>query len=224
MSAIKGLQYEPRCTVCQYTATNKKFHNRILASRKFFPSNKQAETLKFIADTYKFEYITLTRHVQKHVVLNPEEVLESEMSRLSKRAEASVQLNQLEYNGGPKATDVWNEVMEKAREGLEDGTIKLNANHLLKAAKDKSDFEIKKKNQDMAIQEMMWHFASGEALGSTNYDRRVIQGETADDYDPTEVFARFIDQGEDGSSSVHPGTTGDASSSRSDKVLEGDDF
>jgi hypothetical protein len=194
----------------------------VLNSKKFFPSNKGAETIKAIADAYKINYVSLVRHISNHIAVNVDELAEMEMDRIAKRSEAQVEV--LQYQEGQKATDVWNDVMEKARVGLEDGSIKLTANHLLKAAKDKSDFEIKKKNQDMAIQEMMWHFASGEALGSTKYDKRIIQGEEAESYNPTEIFAGLASEGETRPSDLHSGTTGDAPAPRTDKVLEGDDF
>lgn len=224
-TAVKSLNYVPRCDVCKLSLKKKDLHQRILNSRKFFPSNKQAETIQAIADSYKIGYISLIRHIKNHVAINPEEVLEAEMQRLANRADAQNKLEAMPtYSAGPVPTDVWNDVIEKAKEGLEDGTIKLTANHLLKAAKDKSDFEIKKKNQDMAIQEMMWHFASGEALGATKYDRRIIEGGTGEDYDPTSVFAAIADTGEERSSGVHPGATGDAPAPRTNTVLEGDDF
>ena len=224
-TAVKSLNFEHRCSHCQYSLKHKDFHNRILNCRKFFPSNKQAETIQAIADAYNLNYITLIRHITNHVAIDPEEILATEMQRLTNRADAQDKLEAMPtYTAGPVPADVWNDVIEKARVGLDDGTIKLTANHLLKAAKDKSDFEIKKKNQDMAIQEMMWHFASGEAKNSTSYDRRIIESGTGTDYDPATIFAGIAPEGEERSSSIHPGVAGDATAPRTDTVLEGDDF
>lgn len=220
---LKSLHYEKKCKVCNISIKNKKVHERILNSKKFFPSSRDAETLKSISDDTGIDYVNLQRHVQRHIAQSPDELSEAEMDRIVRRTEKAAVIQ--DYDAGARATDVWNEVIEKAKEGLKDGSMKLTANHLLKAAKDKSDYEIKKKNQDMAIQEMMWHFASGEALGSTEYDkRRIIEGEAPDTYDPTQVFAGFIDEGASRSSDIHPGVSGDATSPRSSEVLEGDDF
>ena len=224
-TAIKALNYVAQCGVCKLSLKKKDLHQRILNSRKFFPSNKQAETIQSIADYYGIGYLSLIRHIKNHVAINPEEVLATEMQRLANRADAQDKLEAMPtYNAGPQPGEVWNDVIQKAKEGLEDGTIKLTANHLLKAAKDKSDFEIKKKNQDMAIQEMMWHFASGEAKNSTNYDRRIIEGGQSEDYNPAEIFAGIAPEGEERPSDLHSGATGDATPPRTDTVLEGDDF
>lgn len=221
-TALKSLKYSSRCPACQISAKNPALHKRILASTKF-SSIPGAETLKDIAKAYKLGYHNfLGTHIAKHVALNPDEMSTNEMKRIAERAEVKSTI--MQYDAGVKATDVWDDVITQAREGLKDGSIKLNANHLLKAAKDKTDFEIKKKNQDMAIQEMMWHFASGEAKGSTEYDRRVIEGEAKDDYDPTAIFAGLAPEGPSRPSDIHSGTTGDAPTPRTDQVLEGDDF
>lgn len=219
----KQLHYQKLCKLCNMSVKNKKVHEMIINSRKFYPGNKDAVPLKEVARNLNVHYNSMIRHVTKHVAVSPDELSEREMDRIIRRNDKASTIQ--EYDAGAKATDVWNEVIEKAKVGLQDGSIKLTANHLLKAAKDKSDYEIKKKSQDMAIQEMMWHFASGEALGSTQYDtRRIIEGEEGEAYDPTQVFAGFIDEGETRSSGVHPGTTGDAPTPRSSEILDGDDF
>lgn len=233
-SKVKHLRFEVRCLVCQRAAHSTRFHKDVINSRHFFPNNKEALSLLEISKQHNVNYNSLLRHIKNHVTIDPEELTNMEMERIATRQEKQSKLEEARSLGQvsqefgvvvkTSPTDVWDEVIDKAREGISDGTIKLTANHLLKAAKDKSDYEIKKKNQDIAIQEMMWHFASGEAFASGNYDRKIIEGKEATDYDVTEISAGYTDEGEDRSDSVYPGIVGDAPSSRTDQILEGDDF
>ncbi len=221
-SPRKNLKYVSVCKGCQLAAKSPTFHKRVLNSKKFFPSSKDAESLRQIALDTGLVYKNFVLHVNKHVAVNPETLSNKEMDRIIARNDKKAEVIAIQDTN--RATDVWDDVIGKAREELENGSMKLTANHLLKAAKDKSDFEIKKKNQDMAIQEMMWHFASGEALNSGKYDKRIIEGEEATAYDPTQVFAGAFDEGAPRSGDLHPGTTGDAPTPGPGEIPPGDDF
>ena len=147
---------------------------------------------------------------------------DKELQRIAKRAEQKAVIK--ESRDMQDAETVWDEVISAAREGIKNGDIKLNANHLLKAAKDKTDYNIKKTGQKMQMMEMIAHFASGEYIGSTEYDRRLMEGETATAYNAAEITAGGALEGAFGPDTVHHGDAGDATPSRAGEVLEGDDF
>jgi len=218
---------QSRCKICKLAARNKIFEQAIWDSKKFNPHSSTAKTLKEIADEYKVTYNNLLVHVRKHQNMDLETYNRTEMAKIAKRAEMNTIMQEKELAkklSGPNPVGVWDDVISQAMEQVKSGEIKLNANHLLKAAKDKSDFDIKKKNQDMALMEMMWHFASGEATGSLDYDRRVIEGKTADDYDVANVIAGHLEEWQTRPDTIYHPTAGDAPASGTDKVFEGDDF
>jgi hypothetical protein len=148
---------------------------------------------------------------------------DKELDRIAKRSEQKAIIQ--EKRDMVDAEAVWDEVITAAREGIASGDIKLNANHLLKAAKDKTDYNIKKTGQKMQMMEMIAHFASGEYIGSTQYDeRRFVEGETATAYNAAEITAGGALEGAFGPNTVHHGDVGDAAAPRTSEVPEGDDF
>jgi hypothetical protein len=82
-----------------------------------------------------------------------------------------------------EAVNVQDAVINRGMEKLENGELKIDANHLLKAAKDKQDAQAKVRDQQLQLAEMVAFFASGEDnLGSEKIDdRRIIELE---DYNP----------------------------------------
>jgi hypothetical protein len=155
--------------------------------------------------------------------MDPEQMTDKELERIAKRSEQKAVIQ--EKRDLIDAESVWDEVITTAREGIASGEIKLNANHLLKAAKDKTDYNLKKTGQKMQMMEMIAHFASGEYIGSTQYDtRQFVEGEETTAYNAAEITAGGDLQGSFGPDTVHNGDVGDAAAPRTSKVLEGDDF
>ena len=216
------------CKICKKAVKNKAFEDAIWNSRYFRKHDKTAATLKDISVKYNVTYNNLTIHVRKHQNITLDKYNDRELARIAKRADIRTKIEEAGIAPvmakAPAAVQVWDNVIETAMEQVKSGEIKLNATHLLKAAKDKSDYDIKKKNQDMAIMEMMWHFASGEAVGSMDYDRRVIEGEEAADYNVADVVAGHLEEWETRPGNLHNGTFRDAATPGPDKVFEGDDF
>lgn len=219
-----------RCSVCKRCNRVKQLEIDIAESRYFYPMGSGMSLMK-ISEAYRLNYQSVRNHVKQHQMPSLDSLSDVEMRRLAKRAEmktviqeAPLPIVQNQNTGAIKANAVWDNVIDSAMEQVKSGEIKLNANHLLKAAKDKSDFDIKKKNQDMALMEMMWHFASGEAGGSTDYDRRIIEGQEADDYNAAEITANSLNEWENRPGTIYNGTAGDAPASGPDKVFEGHDF
>lgn len=212
----------PRCAVCKRIKVEPKLKKRIWESKKFNPHDKGAETLTSIQRHYGFSYRSLESHCTTHQYMDPERMTDKELERIAKRSEQKAVIQ--EKRDLVEAETVWDEVIQEARKGIADGTIKLNANHLLKAAKDKTDYNLKKTGQKMQMMEMIAHFASGEYIGSTQYDGRIMEGETATAYNAAEITAGGALEGAFGPSTVHNGDVGDAAPSRAGEVFEGDDF
>lgn len=212
----------PRCSICIRIKKDPKLKKRIWDCKKFNRHNKTAETLVDIATHYKFSYRSLEAHCTKHQYMDPERMTDRELERIAKRSTAIAAVK--EKRDLVEAETVWDEVITAAREGIADGSIKLNANHLLKAAKDKTDYNLKKTGQKMQMMEMIAHFASGEYIGSTQYDGRIMEGETATAYNAAEITTGGALEGAFGPDTVHNGDARNATPSRTGEVLEGDDF
>lgn len=215
-------RHAPKCQVCIRIKSDPKLKKRLWDSKKFNKHDKGAETLTAIAKHYGFSYRSVEFHCTTHQYMDPERMTDKELERIAKRSDNKATIQ--EKRDLVEAETVWDEVITAAREGIKSGDIKLNANHLLKAAKDKTDYNLKKTGQKMQMMEMIAHFASGEYIGSTQYDGRVMEGETATAYNAAEITAGGALEGAFGPSAVHHGDVGDAAPSRTSEVFEGDDF
>jgi len=216
------LRLSDKCPVCVRIKKDAKLKKRIWESRKFNKHDKGAEPISHIVQDYKFKSRSMDNHLASHQTLSPKQMTDNELNRIVKRSQAT---EVIENNQGRQdAEAVWDEVITLAREGIANGDIKLNANHLLKAAKDKTDYQIKKTGQKMQYLEMIAHFASGEYIGSTQYDRRAIEGETAANNDIAAITTGSAFEGAFRPDTVHNGDVGDAITPRASQVLEGDPF
>lgn len=217
------LHLTDRCSVCVRVKKDPKLKKRLWECRKLNKHNKNAEPMTDIANDYGFTWRMVENHLSKHQYVNPEQMTDKELTRIARRAEQVAVIQ--EKKDIVEVENVWDEVITKAREGIQDGSIKLTANHLLKAAKDKTDYNLKKTGQKLQMMEMIAHFASGEYIGSTAYDdQRYLEGQTTTNNDPAEISTGGALQGAFGSSLIYNRDAGDAATSRPSEVFEGDDF
>ena len=204
------------CRVCQAVKTNNVLLNRIYNSAFFMNTG---ESLKTIAEDYsdKFSYVGLRNHVQKHQFMSDEDFTNRHLQKISKKAELNIARKKIESN------QVWNEVIEQAMGKLQAGELQIRTTDLLKAAKDKSDFEFKKKDQEMAFMEMVWFFTSGEHNRemSNPYDRGIIEQEAGTDNDSAARLTEGFDRGENGPDTVYYPDVGDAATQWTVEIPEG---
>lgn len=139
------------------------------------------------------------------------------LRKIAKDAEKKILKRQIE------SKEVWDEVINQGMEKLQSGELTMRTGDLLKAAKDKSDYEMKVKDQQLAMAEMMWFFASGENNESRSYDRRVVEGKAVTDFDPSEESAGDTNQGTNGPSDLHNTITWDAITQGAGALPEGND-
>lgn len=176
------------CTVCAAVQANKKLLNRIYNSTAFLPHSQ--DTLKNIAEDCQelFSYESLRNHVKKHQFLNQTDMTRKTLQHLAKKSESKLVKRQIE------SIDIWDTVITDGLARVEAGEVEVNVNQLLKAAKDKSDFQMKQKDQELNFMNMIWHFASGENTDNAKiYDRRIIDAEALADYHITERPAAYPD-------------------------------
>lgn len=162
-----------------------------------------------------FSYKSLIRHVKNHQFLSEDDFNDRHLRQIAKQAEKQILKKQIE------AKEVWDEVITQGMEKLQSGELTMKTADLLKAAKDKSDHQMKVKDQQLAMAEMMWHFASGENEDSKNYDRRIIEGKAVTDFDPTEVPTGDIETRENGPGGIYYPASWDAAALGTSEVPTG---
>lgn len=176
------LSYKKNCKICVLVKKDPKLLKRIYDSSYYIPHSK--DTLAQIhrdckqIDPNCFSYLSLTNHVKKHQHLNAADYQKKMMIEKVKGIEGKIIESRFE------AINTQDAVINIGMEKLEKGEMKITADHLLRAAKDKQDALAKQKDQQLALAEMVAFFASGEDnLGSDRiHDRRIIDLE---DYDPS---------------------------------------
>lgn len=210
------LKLNKLCKVCDEVKENTSLLNRIYNSKYYLKSSK--ESLTHIQEEYAdvFSYRSLLNHVKKHQFMSEGDFKDRHLRKIAKDAEKKILKRQIE------SKEVWDEVINQGMEKLQSGELTMRTGDLLKAAKDKSDHEMKVKDQQLAMAEMMWFFASGENNESRSYDRRIVEGKAVTDFDPAEESTGNISQGENGPSDIHNPIAWDALTSGSDKVSTGD--
>jgi hypothetical protein len=205
------IKYNKQCKVCQEIKKDKKLLEEIYASTAFDRSS--TISLQSISDRNhdKFSYDSIRNHVKKHQAITAEDLSEKHMQKIVKKAEQNILKKRIE------SSDIWTSILDKGHEQLEEGTIRLRAGDVLRAAKDKSDYELKVKDQELAMIEMVYHFASGEnnapikgrvidpegKIIDADTTGTIIEAETVPDIDPTQELAGDLSEGENGPSGVH---------------------
>lgn len=199
------LKLGAKCNVCKAIRENPDLTKEIFNTTYYLKDNRY--TLRDVYENHVDEdwsYDSLKNHVKRHQFMNERDFNHRSMQKIKKKAVSK------RTEGTIEATDVWQTVIDSGMKDIEDGRVVVKPEALLKAAKDKSDYELKVKDQEMAMAEMIWHFASGENKESRNYDRRIIEGQTAEDYDATKGPSGDIHEGENGPSDIHYPPTWDA--------------
>lgn len=187
-----------QCGVCRLILQgDKELKQRIFNSTYFMPMGG-GETLVAIVESYGgtskkagvIGYQTLLNHVKRHQILDAPEQLRKSKEQLQTTTEQPL-APQLAI----QPEEVYQEAMKQGMEKLQRGELQITARDLLKAATDKATIDLKKKDQEFKLAEMVYHFASGEATNATQYDRRIIEGQAATAYDAADITARNIEPG-----------------------------
>lgn len=182
------------CKVCATILSGDNELKQRIYNSAFFTPNNGGETLREIHQAYGgspngkggvFAYIALTKHCAKHQTLDDKDRIRRSQSIVKElKQEQAIALQEI-----VKPEDVHNEVLSQGLEALKAGELKLTARDVLKAATDKANIDLKKKDQEFKLAEMVYHFASGEASNASAYDRRIIEGEAPTAYDAADITA-----------------------------------
>lgn len=194
------------CKVCITIETTPKLEKDIYNCTWFVKSARR--TMLDIAREYQgaFSYNSLQSHCKNHQFLTATQIARRNQKTLVARKRAEQEIQAI------KETTVWDTVIKTGMAKLQTGELEMKTADLLKAAKDKSDYTLKVKDQELQMAEMVAYFASGEGdvMESKKYDRRVIEGQAVEDYDPTEQPAADTERRTAQSSAFYQSLIGDA--------------
>lgn len=216
------LKKNSQCNVCKLIDTNPKLLKDIYNTSYYMKgSSNSLRTLHADfsqANGSQFSYESLLNHVKKHQFMSDKDFNDRHLRDIAKSAERAILTKAIE------SKQVWDEVINKGMEKLEAGEITMKTADLLKAAKDKSDYELKVKDQQLAMADMIYHFASGANTESRSYDRRIIEGQTPEDFDPTQGLTGVDSPGQERPGTVYYPPAWDAAAPGPGEVPAGDDF
>lgn len=180
-----------QCKVCSLILNgDNDLKQAIYNSTKFTPEG-DGLSLKEIQRQWgdQFHYNAIVTHTKKHQTLDNRDRIRRNQAIVKEiKSEATLP-------APIKATqpeEVWQEALSQGLESLKAGELKLTARDVLKAATDKANIDLKKKDQEFKLAEMIYHFSSGEASNATAYDKRIIEGEAPTAYDAADITARNI--------------------------------
>jgi len=203
------IKTKSNCSVCntikdQPKSTGGRLAQRIYNTRYYKASSN--ESLHQLYEDYKdkFSYQSLVNHCKRHQFLSEDDFNERHLRELSKKAEKSLVKQAI------TAGEVWSEVIERGMEDLKEGKMTLGPTHLLAAARDKSNFEIKYAGQQLALMDMVFGFASGERLPE-GVRNDAIEGTIVADGTST-----VVESGENRSRAFYQSLAGDASTPGAD--------
>jgi hypothetical protein len=180
------------CNICSLILNgDSELKKRIYDSTHFSPQGG-GESLIAILATYGgtvtkggvFTYPGLLNHVKKHQVLDDHMRIRRSTAALK---EIKVDVPMLQAQVSPD--EIYQEALSQGLDALQKGELKLTARDVLRAATDKANIDLKKKDQEFKLAEMIYHFSSGEASNATAYDRRIIEGQAATAYDAADITA-----------------------------------
>jgi hypothetical protein len=183
---------QPQCKVCSVILSgDTDLKRRIFNSTKFLGASGN-ESLAAINRSYgnTWSTVSMGNHVKKHQFLTKQDVARMHLAK--KPADITIPpqpASEIVPTAPTAPDDVFGEVMSQGLEALKSGELKMTTRDVLAAAKNKADLDLKRKDQNIKMQEMIWHFASGEAANAGNYDRKIIEGETATAYDAAAITA-----------------------------------
>lgn len=212
------LKPKVNCTVCQAIGLDPLLKDRIYGS-KYYAGGK--ESLSSIVKAYSptFSLDALSNHCKKHQLGDTHVTKSVKLANLraSMNTESKV-VDQLASSG--RITDIpkdnyeqlWDTIITLGAERILKGEIKVNGAMVLKAARDKSDYQSHRKDNQLEVAKMMYNFASGEQT-----DLEEIK-EMREANATTVVLTESRDGGTDQPDGVHRTVAGDEAASGAAEV------
>jgi predicted DNA-binding protein YlxM (UPF0122 family) len=176
------INFQKNCTTCKLTKTQPKLIDELYNTKFYNP--RSDVSVASVARKYNLSKDSVSNHIKKHQYLSDEDKKQAIERTIAENAKDAVIKQLVTHN------DIRKEIMTKGLSQIKAGKIKLTAKDVIAASRDQMTYEMKTQSNQLKMMEMMWHFASGESNESTNYDRAIIEGETATSFDPAKELTR----------------------------------
>ena len=162
------IKLDPKCKTCALIREEKKrnsekFLTRLYNSKAY---HRDGESLLSIAKemtskepyngNWKTTYQSLTKHCKLHQGMTEDDIINSRIVNSAKRRDNAIVKELVQHR------DVRQEIMSKGLEQLETGELKLTSASVVAAANKEADIELKQKDQQLKLMEMVAMFQSGE--------------------------------------------------------------
>jgi len=221
------IKYRKNCKVCKAIKKKHKLADEIYSTTAYDKTSKVSLSGLHRLYEDQFDYKSLLNHVKKHQGISQEDLSERHLQNIVKQAEKNLTLKSIE------SKDIWQNIMDLGTQELKEGKMKIKVGDMLRAAKDKSDYDLKVKDQELAMIEMVYHFASGaneapvrgKIIDAEPADtvREPIEAEATEHIDSTQESTEDSGAGEARPSGVYYPPTWDAATFRTSEVPEGND-
>lgn len=162
------IKLDPKCKTCkrirmEQSQGRETFLKRLYASKAYV---KDGEPLMRIAKAvthqkpfngvWKTTYQSLDKHTKFHQAITEEDLINSKIVRAAKRKDNAIVREMIQHR------DVRQEIMAKGLEQLDTGELKLTSASVVAAANKEADIELRQKDQQLKLMEMVAMFQSGE--------------------------------------------------------------
>lgn len=203
------LKPNKNCRVCKFIQTDEmgeKLEKELYNSTAFVKMARR--TILDIANDHPtdFSYKSLRVHVNHHQSLSAVQIHRKNQTAIRKQKQREQEITNVKPNS------VWDQVITTGMAKLKNGELEMRTADLLKATKDKSDYELKVKDQEMQMAEMVAYFTSGEGdlMERKKYDRRIVEGQAEDYFDPAAELAATTERRTEQSRAFYQSITRDA--------------
>lgn len=161
------IKLDKRCSTCKRITQEKQkgkqlFLTRLYNSRAYGGEESLSNIAKEVCTqepfkcAYKTAYQSITRHCKYHQAISEDDLINNQVVRAAKRKDDEVVRKIVQHR------DVRQMIMDKGVEQIESGELQLTAAAVVTAANKEADIELKQKDQQLKLMEMVAMFQSGE--------------------------------------------------------------
>lgn len=162
------LKYKKNCKVCNFVKVDKKLLEQIYNSSFYVPGSDISLQAIWRTHDKHFSYQGLRNHAKNHQFIDSQAYSDKLLEKADEKAQEKA------VRKAVKAVDAVQSVIDRGMERLNNEEIDVDTNQLLRASATKIQQESKEKDQQLAIMDMMAHFASGESVGNDRVFKEAI--------------------------------------------------
>lgn len=161
------IKLDKRCSTCKRIRREKqqgseRFLTRLYNSKAYGGEEPLSKIAKEVHTQAPYNcaertaYQSLIRHCKFHQAISEDDLINNKIVRAAKRKDDAIVREMVQHR------DVRQRIMEKGMEQIDSGELQLTAASVVTAANKEADIELKQKDQQLKLMEMVAMFQSGE--------------------------------------------------------------